>query len=498
MRPLRLKAEPMPNQKSNSPKKTSCMSPLDSTEKSRVRPKLEGIFSLTPQDAETLMEDNPPGCRALLGACCEMADKAQKQPNPSREWFAHIMVQLPASQLVRRNTRSLRVVAPPHASLLHSYPVEGHWESLGRSRELPNRALFVELLQEELSPDAQKRYAKLLRRRPQTNEVAIGDVIEYARATIEAFARAGGQQVARWTQAAPHTPLPPPITRELRTRALEKFYSLMDEHLLKEPNHTGRETPVDELIAQALIHVEANRVLLEIGRYASLARDAVDLIEPFLVLLNSAGIVEVPELDDEAQARALFKEWLGKAGVLMRKAPQGAWRCLAPTAFSRMWAHAQHAANHYYEKGRGKPQVMDSPGFKPGVNETFTMLIALVACDFYKAKVPQETPGEKAPVYPVHSRRDPELVNNPLAPHALELVCMMYGQVLQSNEGWQLCPERVRAYADNWQYVRDTDAAMVYAFFKAPPAREVLRNANAFLEMYNEVVLNGDSVLEGF
>lgn len=466
------------------------LKPLTYAERSQVAPKLEGIFTLTPAGAEKVMKDNPQGSRALLSACVEMTDDAASQAEPSREWFAHIMVLLTPGQLIQQGSgRGLRVDAPRHASLIHSYPVEGYWASLGRTRELPNRARFIEHLQQELSAEARNRYEPLLGRRHETGEIAVSDITHQARHAVHVFFQTEVRALIPSAYAEPGRPLAPDTVRFLRKRAFDKFYALMVPYLQAAPRAQVAESAKDQLIARALIHVEMNRELLEIGRYGSLSKQALELLEPFLVLLNSAGITEVPDLQDEVQAKALFKAWFGKAGVLMRKAPEGAWSCVSQAAFSRMWRHAGQAASHYYTKGRGRHQVVYAPGFRAQANECFAMLLVLLACDFYKAKVPKEVPGQKATVYPVQSCRDATVKNNDLAPHALELVCMMYGQLIMSNDGWELWPERVRAYWANSQFTRDAEAWMVNFFFKTPPAAEVLVNVEAFLRMFDEKVL---------
>lgn len=458
----------------------NCMTPLNGVERSQVAAKLEGIFTLTPEEAAQLMEDNPPGCRALLSAFAKTTEKAQQQAEHSREWFSHIMVRLEPSQVIRQNSgKEARIVAPSYASLIHSYPVENTaWAELGRERELPNRAIFVESLKSELSSEVLEFYKTLLARCPLNGEIVAGNVMERARQAVLAFYHANVHEVARLQNIPPSVPLNTDLARFLRKRAFDKFYAAHAHYRNAITVEHVRETPVDQLIMRALIHVEANRVLLEIGRYGNLAKQAVELLEPFLALLNSVGIYELPPLHDEEDARLLFKAWFGKSGLLIRNFE--GWRCLPQSAFSRMWGHASQAVEHYYNKGRGRDQVAFASDFRVGAQERFAGLLALVACDWYKAKVPQEVPGEKAPTYPVQSRRDAAVINNSLAPHALELVCVMYGQLIMTNAGWGIRCERVKDYATQAQRTRDAEAGMVYSLFKAPSLADIVKNMQAF------------------
>jgi len=386
----------------------------------------------------------------------------------SRNWLPYAMASLPLDHVTLEGNFAIRPTAA--ATLIYQTSSSSDEDTVFAHTHTQNRAKVCQALFEELNRNEQKTYQKLVQWGPlrmadakehsHLMDVQIADSIylledlfERRFLTYEAEAR------------AEHSI---PDYHPTHFGLIRYFAECARDDILKTTKRLVSTAGSDDnLIVRTLCNIAANRALLESAKEGELAQTGVASITALLNSMNEEGILEAPEVRDDADLRGLLLDWFGASARLATAG--GAKRGLTPREIEVVIRHATQAQLTYINR---RPSSHNNPqeqvAFR-GPNEKLIFALALVANRKAGQRVDREKRGQHTKEYLVF---DPSAEVLPV--HACTLVRRQYGQITFSNDGWGLRAKKVTGYVEALSYKRACRQEMVFSVFKRLEAEKLL------------------------
>lgn len=407
----------------------------------------------------------------------------------SREWLHHTMASLPLRNVYIYKCGALSIKPTPDASLryllMHYMPDHKAITDKG----VLNRELLCLSLYDQLSNMGKKYYGPIAEWRTDLwlsedyslqGDVAIAKYIHLVEALFFNSYAALETDVRKELGLSTGQPTPIKYIERLAKGAQSVVLERLNRYIAPVPSDAG--TP-DDGIVMTLVHVAANRVLLESACRDDLTRRATPANVLLLGALNASGIDEVPVLETDAEVKTCLQDWFGQGGQVCMKA---GWKAMSEEDIEVTLKHASQA-QAMYRRTRGVMLVKREPDAFNTLGDKLCFSLPLVACYYGKVTVRNELVGQTHSDYPVFSKRDQQRRENPLSPNALEMVMTMFGQIAMSNSGWSLQATEVDNYAHATSLRRGHLQNLIFDVFKRWTPPQLLAVQAAFEREAREI-----------
>lgn len=241
----------------------------------------------------------------------------------------------------------------------------------------------------------------------------------------------------------------------------------------------------DELLFQVMANVTANRHLLELSRVNVIARVGARHLVPFLRQLNEAGITETPaELLTQCtdnDIKATLSRWFGADGTLHIRRRTGERYVLKGDQLEVVVGISNTIHQDFL---RTNGDFRRSAAQYTSAHDRFLFALAVVACDYAKAKVPDEFQrSQEKMVVPGQSKGKGAKERMTPSKEACVLVQKMYGQLLYGNPGTSLLHDKVQSYAYYLEYKRAHLQQLIFGMFKRGTPEQLLALFNLLEEL---------------
>ena len=449
--------------------------------------KLPSIATCGEDEVRVLLEHAPQLCTRLAEAFERVTQNNSVAPTDSlkpgsREWLHHTMASLPLSNVYIYKCGALSIKPTPDASLrylLMDY-MPDHKAIVDKG--VLNRELLCLSLYGQLSSMGKKYYGPIAEWRTDLwlsedyslqGDVAIAKYIHLVEALFFNRYAALETDVRKELGLPKRQPTPIKYIEQLAKGAKSLVLERLNRYIAPVPSDAG--TP-DDGIVMTLVHVAANRVLLESACRDDLTQRATPANVLLLGALNEAGIDEVPVLATDADVKTCLQDWFGKGGQVCMKA---GWKAMSEEDIEVMLKHASQTQT-MYRRTRGVILVKREPDAFNTLGDKLCFSLALAACYFGKVTVRNELVGQLHSEYLVFPKRDQQRRENPLSPNALEMVMTMFGQIAMSNSGWNLQATEVDNYAHATSLRRGHLQSLIFDVFKTWTPSQLLAVQTAF------------------
>lgn len=230
----------------------------------------------------------------------------------------------------------------------------------------------------------------------------------------------------------------------------------------------------DNILIRTLCNIAANRALLESAKAGDLAKEGAPAVIALLEAMNQVGILEAPEVCNDADIKNLLLQWFGADGPLATAG--NAKRGFTPREVEAAIRQAAQAQREYVYLRPTSDDPLAEIAFRTP-NDRLMFALTLIADRKMNQRVDKEQKGEVTPKYVVFDPKAEEL-----GVHALTMVMRQYGQIAFSNESWDLRAERVQDYVDALSYKRARRQEMVFKVFKRMEADKLLTVHNTLMQ----------------
>lgn len=320
-------------------------------------------------------------------------------------------------------------------------------EELAAALSREHRTLFAPLVgwygDGALEQSRQKFAAEILKHHPGREDINLWVVMDVVEEFISVFRCPIEKGFRKSLDLADYMPTPPRYIGGMEALAIHEGYSLISDVL----ENVGGSYPDTEgkpghLLLTVLCNLAANRLLLERFRVHELGKIATRANVAFLKTLAQCGVHEAPLQGNESFEKGL-KEVLTKV-----VGPGSKWartvgleQGLKGVDLDNVM-HLGKKAFDEYLRTRGRSLAEHT-----GPLEQFVAVLALTACWFERAKVPNmnNPSARELSAFPVNSSFPENW--QPTAEH-MELYKIMIGQLLFGNTGYELNADSVTEYAE--------------------------------------------------
>lgn len=455
--------------------------------------KLPSILTFSDDETRLLLTHAPEFC-AQLAEAFERVTQETYGPTDllksgSREWLHHTMASLPLQNLYAYECGALSIEPTPDSSLryllMHYMPDHTAITDKG----VLNRELLCLSLFDQLSDTGKKCYGPIVEWRSDLSlsddyslqgDVAIAKYIHLVEALFFNRYAALETDVRNELGIPRSQPTPIHYIEGIAKGARSVVHERLSSYVAHVPS--DKVTPDDGIVI-TLVHIAANRVLLESACRDDLTKRATPANVLLLDALSAAGIDEVPALVTEAEVRTCLQDWFGKDGLVCKNS---GWKAMSEEDIEVALEQAAHAQT-MYRRTRGAPIVKSEPDAFTTPCDYLCFSLALVACYYGKVSVRHELVGQSRSEYFVFPRREQKRRENPLSPNALEMVMTLFGQVFMSNSGWNLKATEVGNYAHATSLRRGHLQALIFDVFKRWTPPQLLAVQAAFEREESEI-----------
>lgn len=437
-----------------------------------LKGKLSGILTSSRESVEDLAEAAPVECKTVGQVLRNFA----KSIRGGREWLAACMASLPPESWVDNGTY-MSVQDANGASLKYCIPGEEVADAAANAAQFRTREALCRSLADSVDDETSERFGAMVRwsvlrfanreRHPVLLDVAIADSISVLEGC---FYGTYAKREREWRERfcdEPCVPTPPEVIRDLA----DSVQSELIEPLLQTAQAASG---ADNLSVRLLSNIAANRLLLESAQQAAHARQAQEFAVELLSALNSQGIYEVPEVDNDEDIRQKLKEWFAPKEGGLSNLPRFDRKHDAATDAGLLYTLrlAEQVQSQYISlRGSAGGQDMARRQFGGPCNKLLFALI-VTACAYAGVEVSEELHGDgsrKLPAYPARGKR----TGQP-STHAMDLFFAVFGHIAFSNVGWALSTEAVTAYSDALAHKRARWQELAFLLFKRQGAPGLL------------------------
>lgn len=472
---------------------------LEPSQRKRVAQTLADVLTLSDAEGMALLDSHPEEAYcAYLAFTVELA---------SREWRSHTMAALPYESWVLKDASaqdSPFQVEEPDANFATLKYISARRELDEEERKhLGTRKKLHELLLNAIRAKTEAYSPVLDWYDPESAEqpyradahliVLIETIEQLFYAGYKNFEK-GVRQAMGWGPERDGTPTPYRFTNDIAKAAAEQVLRAVRWRNEEESPPFSRKTGFagegpfprkDELIFQLMANVTANRHLLELSRVNVITRVGANHLLKFLRALNAAGITETPATlpaqctDDDIKAILSF--WFGAEGTLNIRRRTGERYVLKGDQLEVVVGISKKIHQEFL---RTNGQVRDSDAQYTSSDDKFLFALAVVACDYVKAKVPDEFQrSQERMVVPGQSKGKGAKERMNPTKEATLLVQKMYGQLLYGNPGTSLLHDEVQTYAHSQEYKRAHLQQLIFGMFKRGTPEQLLDWFNQVEEM---------------
>jgi hypothetical protein len=459
-----------------------------------VRNKLPSILTCSVEEVRPLLAQAPKLCVQLAEAFERVTQQSRAAPTDSlkkgsREWLNHTMASLPLRNVDTYKCGALSIRPTPDASLRYLLMDYMSDQKAISDKGVLNRELLCLSLYDQLSDAGKKSYEPIAGWRTDLwlseayvlpGDVAIAKYIHLVEQLFSNRYAALEADIRKELKLPISQPTPIHYIERLAKGAQSSVLDRLSRYIVPVPSDAGAS---DDGIIMVLVHVAANRVLLESACRDDLTRRATPANVLLLSALNAAGIDEVPLLESDDEVRTCLQDWFGQGGQVCK---DEGWTAMSEEDIEVTLKHATYAQD-MYRRTRGALSVKSEPDAFNMPGDKLCFSLALVACYYGKVAVRNELVGQTHSEYFVFPRRDQQRRNNPLSPNALELVMTLSGQIFMSNSGWRLQATEVDAYAHATSLRRGHLQSLIFDVFKKWTPPQLLAVQAAFEREVREI-----------
>jgi len=413
---------------------------LDSESAKSVKTKLGAILTASDEDISRTIEVDPTGAADVANAL----ELVTQHGKASREWLGQTMASLPVECWTQEG--DFFSVKPSSAASLR-YFIQGQMQvpEAEDAAAVENRKLLINSLRGKLPSEpagVTSMFAWI--RGPETYSILedvalVHSINKVEQAFYLTYNLIEQEERRAWNlSSALSVPTPIDLIPNIAEQACIQVYDRLESLT------AGLDGDVleDNLIAQVLCNLAANRVLLESARIGALASEAASVNAKLIGALNSIGTFEIPQIDSDEQIKHGLTLLFGTNGAFA--SVEGMSRRLSGTDLETT-VKVAHVIQDQYIQTRGAYFRHMLPAGKLSPNDTFLFALALAGLFQTRTYVSSEFPnGDSYASFP--GRGTPGR-SGFLKPHAMELVKSMYGQMTFANEAWELRSDRIVAYA---------------------------------------------------
>lgn len=478
---------------------------LDPSQKTALIATLAHVLTLEPAQAQELLKSHP---REAFNAYVAFVEELLDEGTNARQWRSNVMAALPREswvQLDPSNSLSPYLVEESHVSyaslkyLTAHTPLEADAEA-----HLNNRKVLHGLLRDSMPNSTNKAHGQLIAwgecknpSHPRFGDAEILQVMLDVETLFEDKYKTAEKQL-RVKMGLAHRPdlatpnqFIPSLAAEAELQVLLLLLNnaphgvptrpgrvarfILDSSVQPDVGDSASFVEKECLIFQLLVHLAANRILLERSRPNVIARAATRHLMTLLEALNKAGVTEAPDLDDctydESDIREILTKWFGDEGVVNERTSTGRRYVLKGERLNVIMK-ASEMAQQAYVRHRGLHPDAALQYNSPYDSFLFTM--AAVACDFAKAKVPDEFSAKTSSAIPGPSKSKNLSSNLNLSTEALNLLGKMYGQLLYGTHRQNLLAQEIETYARAFEYKHAHLQQLLFGLFKRSTADQLV------------------------
>lgn len=387
----------------------------------------------------------------------------EKQPEGFREWLHHSLASLPSS-CIRVENHLLILKPTPAASLRYlSMDYMDDFEIV-MDKGFRSRELLCDLLYNALSENGKDIYKEIAQRSNSIglsscysihSDVAIVNAVQKLEFLFyEVYARL--ESAYRESHGIPMA-IPTCIDwiKPLTNRSAVALICWVREVVKSiRPKERSR----DDKIAEILSHVAANRVLLEIACRGEFRSDSATKTAKFIDALNDAGINEIPSVSSNSEIFDCLHCWFGRNGVALRY-----------NDYHDLSELEIHAAIEGAEQAQSMFMLTRAVFWNPqdkveNKRDLLIFALALIISKYHDLLVRGEVTGSgRVQVFPNLKQINK---GGALSPSALEMIMIIYGQIIYANEGWNLSAKKIESYVSANQLKRSYLETLIFNVFK--------------------------------
>ena len=445
--------------------------PLSSEDLSLLQEKLPDILTCSVKDIEPAARVTPEA-PALAQALRTFTEGIPR----SREWMQHALVSVPLHSW--RITDGAHAVmddsgkALKYASLKYASATDAMSEMLGEPQFLTRKRLSKALF-ENLSPRDAEHFGAMIswgplltadhEQHPFLEDVRLADSINVVEVMFHGNYARLEAAVRRELGTLDSEPTSPAFVMRIAEGAQREVDSTLRNMALK--SVTGD----DSLIVRILSSIAANRALLELSFFSTLATKACRANIALVTALNQHDIHEVPEVMSDGNVQDKLVDWFGKGGRLS-KAP-GFERPLQDADLAQLLVLTDRVQAEYI-RTRGKFAGAQAQTAFGTPENKLLFALGLVACFYGSVDVGKELFADhnnERKAFPSRLTR-----SRPLGKHSIELFKSLFGSLAFGNKGWQLRPDGMAAYAQAMAFKRGKLQELIFETFKNLHPEQVL------------------------
>jgi hypothetical protein len=451
---------------------------LNNRELKLLKTKLPAILTLSQDDVIALMRKSPDQATTIAHALDALGETG------NRQWLGHSMVSLPLENWMKHDDGLHSVTATRDASLRYLFQEideaaeegAGHLES--RKRLYDQLSSYWNDMPSRFQP--MLKWTSLYQAYAINCDIALASTIDKVEVLfMKAYTKAEVHcRNVNLLSHAHEVPTPIMFIPRLAKQALSDTRDALEEMA----KGTDEQLSKDHLVARLMCNVAANRVLLESARLGALAKMAADVNVKLIEALNSAGIVEVPDVGSDEEIERVLSRLFGKGGSMLGVG--GMSRFLSGDDLATTIAAAKRVQVQYLGT-RGKPSLSLHDSAHRTATDTLMFALALVGVFELSSKLDNEFRGKDG--YAAFPGRGTPARWGLLRPHALELAKTMYSQMAFSNVGWGLRATHVHDYEQAMARKRACMQMLIFRVFKRWPAGKLCALHQAFSKAPHDI-----------